>query len=389
MIKGSTAFHRGRTAPSDAPLAAAGRPHILFLGTVYAGHETRFMNLREHAQGESRATTTFHSVRGWKQDGFFERLPVPRGVRGRLRALQEASRFAAFPRPDAIWTSATEILTPLLWSQLGPLRRPLVLDIDCTAEQLEEMAPYYFDRGPKRGLRKAQSRAQERLLFRFADIVTPWSNWAADGLRAGGFPDSRIRVLPPGIDLERWAPVARAPRPPERPLRLLFVGGDFARKGGDLVVDAVLGPLRGRAELDIVTRDDVPEAPGVRVHRATPNSPELRALYANADLFVLPTRAECFGIATVEAMASGLPVIMGDVGGARDIVQDGRTGWLIPPDAEALRDRLERAFRQPARLAAMGARARKVACERFDGARNDAAIVELMLELATSRKQRG
>ena len=70
-----------------------------------------------------------------------------------------------------------------------------------------------------------------------------------------------------------------------------------------------------------------------RVHRAEANSPLLRQLYADADLFVMPTRAEAFGIVTVEAMASGLPVIVGDVGGGRSIVDHGKTGWLIPPRA--------------------------------------------------------
>jgi glycosyltransferase involved in cell wall biosynthesis len=106
----------------------------------------------------------------------------------------------------------------------------------------------------------------------------------------------------------------------------------------------------------------------------------LRDLYRNADLFVLPTRAECFGIAAVEAMASGLPVIFGDVGAARDIVDDGETGWLIEPTAEALARALEYALDRREQLPHMGRRAREVAEERFDGARNDARLVDLLLD---------
>jgi glycosyltransferase involved in cell wall biosynthesis len=141
----------------------------------------------------------------------------------------------------------------------------------------------------------------------------------------------------------------------------------------------------GAYELDIVTTASVSAAPGVRVHRAQPNSPVLRDLYASADLFVMPTRAECFGIATVEAMASGLPVIVGDVGGVRDIVDHGDNGWLIEPSREALDAGLAAASEQRDRLPAMGMRGRAIAEERFDGARNDRQIVDLLLDLAEQR----
>jgi glycosyltransferase involved in cell wall biosynthesis len=160
------------------------------------------------------------------------------------------------------------------------------------------------------------------------------------------------------------------------------VGGDFARKGGALLLDVFSAQFAGRCELDVVTRESVAPRPGVRVHRAEPNAPLLRDLYARADLFVLPTQAECFGIATVEALASGLPVIMGEGGGARDIVDENETGWLIPPTGPALVAALERALAVRERLPAMGRRGRKVAEARFDGARNDRRMVDLVLEQA-------
>lgn len=95
---------------------------------------------------------------------------------------------------------------------------------------------------------------------------------------------------------------------------------------------------------------------------------------------MLPTRAECFGIATVEAMASGLPVIAGDVGGAKDIVDDGETGWLIEPTAAGLAGALEDALLRRERLWTMGRRARLVAETRFDGRANDGAVVDTVLE---------
>jgi glycosyltransferase involved in cell wall biosynthesis len=189
--------------------------------------------------------------------------------------------------------------------------------------------------------------------------------------------------MPPGVDLDAWQP-----GPPRRNAvpRLLFVGGDFERKGGALLLEVIRHSLAGRVELDVVTYDrpDVPQ--GVRVHRAGANSPELRALYQRADLFVLPTRADCYSMVAIEAMAAGLPVIVGDVGGTGEIVDDGETGWVIEPTAEKLATVLGQALRDRRRLEVMGHRARAVAEARFDGARNDRRIVDLLLDLHESSK---
>jgi glycosyltransferase involved in cell wall biosynthesis len=364
-------------------------PRVLFLGKLYAGHRTRFRNLRAHTERDPRIRPCYRDVSGWVEDGSIERLPlIGDGLKGRLRGAVEASALARMPRPDAIWTSAGEVLLPFLWSQVGPLRRPMVLDLDWTLAQQEAMAPHYFGRPPKTGPRRTLARLQERLLWSRVTVFTPWSSWAAASLRRQGIPDERICVIPPGIDLARWQPPPAGRRAGEGPLRLLFVGGDFVRKGGDLLISALRGALAGRCELDIVTHDAVEPAPGVRVHRAEPNAEGLRRLFAEADVFVMPTRADCFGIATIEAMASGLPVIVGDVGGVRDIVDDGQTGWLIPPDGAALVAALERALDRRAALPAMGAQGRRVAESRFDGRRNDARVVELLVDLVAARRPR-
>jgi glycosyltransferase involved in cell wall biosynthesis len=267
-----------------------------------------------------------------------------------------------------------------VWTQKGPLRRPLILDLDSTVSQLEDMAEHYFNRPSKRGLRLNLALALERIVWDSTAHFLPWSNWAANGLRERGVPDKRITVLPPGVDLVTWRTERPAHNEASGPLRILFVGGDFLRKGGDLLIDVVSEQFAGRCELDIVTRDTVSETGRARIHRAEANSPELRSLYARADIFVLPTLAECFGIACIEAMASGLPVIMSDVGGAPDIVQDGETGWLIQPTRQGLTDALERALAARSQLAGMGRCASERAAEKFDGAANDRRVVDCILD---------
>ncbi len=68
------------------------------------------------------------------------------------------------------------------------------------------------------------------------------------------------------------------------------------------------------------------------IHLGFLDVPLLAALYASADLCVLPSRTETCGLVALEAMASGLPVVAADAGGFRESVTDGLTGFLIPPD---------------------------------------------------------
>ena len=277
---------------------ARSQPHVLFLGSLYAGHRTRFANLRTHVEADPRVKASFRSVSGWVEGGAIERTPLlPSAAKGRLRALREASAFATLPRPDALWSAVSGAVLPFAWAQLGPLRRPLVLDLDETLELRERYAQPYYGRAARRGLHAQALRLQEDALYRGVTRFTPWSQFTANSLRARGIPEERIRVLPPGVDLDLFQPPPEGRKAGDGPLRALFVGGDFVRKGGDLVLETIAGPLARRCELDVVTRDAVPPTPGVRVHRAEANSPELRALYERAELFVLPSRVEFFGIA--------------------------------------------------------------------------------------------
>jgi len=316
-------------------------------------------------EADHRFDAQFRKVTGWHPDGSLESSTwIPRPVRGRVRATIEAAPFAALPRPDVIWTSVTEVLGPYLWAQAGPMRRPLVLDLDSTWSQLDAMAPVYKGRTPREGVHRRQALLRERALFSRVTLFTPWSRWAANGLRSRGIPDDRIRVIPPGVDLGQW-PKAQVPEPGPR-LRLLFVGGNFIRKGGDMLIDLMRTPLGEELELDIVTRDPVEPAPNTRVHRLEQGAPALSGLYRRADLFVMPSRGECFGVATVEAMASSRPVLVSNVGAAAEIVDHGHTGWLIPPEASDLAAALRNAVAHRGQLQDMGRHARAIAEQRFD-----------------------
>jgi len=92
----------------------------------------------------------------------------------------------------------------------------------------------------------------------------------------------------------------------------------------------------------------------------------LGGLFAQADLFVLPSEQESFGLAALEALASGVPVVASDVGGLPEVVRDGETGLLVPPhDPRALAVAVLELLRDEPRRAAMGRAARADATARF------------------------
>ena len=95
--------------------------------------------------------------------------------------------------------------------------------------------------------------------------------------------------------------------------------------------------------------------------------PEVREVLGRMQLLVMPTvHFESFGIAAVEAMAMGLPVVASRVGGLAEIVEDGRTGFLVKPgDAVELAGAVRRLMDSPDMRARMGQAGRRRAVEHF------------------------
>jgi UDP-glucose:(heptosyl)LPS alpha-1,3-glucosyltransferase len=146
---------------------------------------------------------------------------------------------------------------------------------------------------------------------------------------------------------------------------VLFVGGDWERKGLRIAIQAVAAVERchlvvvgaGNAESFMRRTPDL--ARFTRVHFTGPTH-EVAAFYASADVFILPSAYETFSIATYEAAASGLPLLVTRVNGVEDILKDGENGWFIGRDPATIAPRLSVLQKDRLLRRRMGARSREM-----------------------------
>ncbi len=238
-------------------------------------------------------------------------------------------------------------------------------------------------------------RDKLKILRAMDQIWTP-SRWGRDLLIANGLPANRIRVVPEGVDADRFAPQPAARPEGDHTFRLLCVGKWERRKGIDDLVIAYSQAFSRGEDVELVLASHNPyirdfdarqaldrlcgrDTPRIRLW-APGDDRALVRLYNQADVFVLPTRAEGWGLPIIEAMACGLPVIVTDYSAPRDYVTRD-CSYLIPvkrmawaydpvfyrglghgrwaqPDRQALQSLLRQAFAQRDELRRKGAEAR-------------------------------
>ena len=298
--------------------------------------DVRHINLNENLTPGERLLRRVVCAPLWP-DGLFglRNLDLARFRREYHAGLQAARRLAALRR-----TFEIDVLhfhrQATAYASVGLMRRvPSIVSIDTTQDIVIDQAISTLERRTY-GL----NARRDGQIFRAAAAIVSASAWAEGRLRRR-YPDcaTPVRVMPAPVRLpffdERWIDERFERATPGRLPRVLFIGGDFVRKGGpDLLETWREAGLHQRAALDIVSNwPDIPaEAPGVRVFRGVSSySDEWARLWREADIFVLPTHDEAYGLVFQEAAAAGLPRIGTSINAIPEMIVDGVSGLLVPP----------------------------------------------------------
>lgn len=265
-----------------------------------------------------------------------------------------------------------------------------LLYVDCTHRQSAAEWPAW---NPLRGKALQRWYAQETAAYRAARHVFSFSRATRDSLvQDYGVDPARVSVVGAGANGDGLAEPARA-APPGADPNLLFIGNDFARKGGPdlLTAFAQLRRVRPGATLRLVgTRPDVPSQPGVEVLGRIHDRATVDRLYAEADVFVLPSVFDPFPLVLLEAMAHGVPVVTTASCGIPDVVRDGVEGRVVRAnDPAGLAAALVRSLADPGHSSSMAASARLRVREEFTWERVVDRMAPVLDEVVGSARGRG
>ncbi|MEI7443649.1 MAG: glycosyltransferase family 4 protein [Burkholderiales bacterium] len=228
----------------------------------------------------------------------------------------------------------------------------------------------------------AAAAAVERVLAPAADAIVCISEHDRRSAIARGLDPARLLTLPNAI-----GPAPSAARRVDWPAgrrRILFVGRFDRQKGVDLLVEAMGGIgdagfawLAGSPVVAAQSLGDLPPNVGAT---GWLDRDALQAYYESADVVVVPSRWEGFGLVAVEAMRAGRAVVAARVGGLPEVVDDGITGLLVEPGSS---EALARALLEPSddTLREMGRRGRERWAEHFAMTRLDAQLRGLYARL--------
>lgn len=384
---------------------------ILYFSRDYTPHDHRFLSAlaqtehklyylrleRRGHQAEERALPPEVEILPWSGGN------SPASLKDGPRLLMELKGIIQRIRPDMI--------------QAGPLQRAAFLVALAGFQPLVSMS-WGYDLLIDAGRNAWWERATRYTLKHSAALVGDCQTIRQLAI-SYGMPDERIVTFPWGIDLGHFSPSAgrsamsdgadpggstmeEAQAEENPPFTILSTRGWEPIYGVDMIARAFVQAAQQRTELRLVMlgngsqasllrRTLLPVSGGERSYRVLfPGQigyADLPRLYRSADLYVSASHSDGTSISLLEAMACGRPVLVSDIPGNREWVQesgDDANGWLFPDgDADALAEAILRAVDERHRLPEMGRAARRLAEQRADWSKNFPRLFEAY-DIATS-----
>jgi glycosyltransferase involved in cell wall biosynthesis len=208
---------------------------------------------------------------------------------------------------------------------------------------------------------------QKQQEVELADAILTCSEFAADTYRAAGVPDSKIYPVLLGADLPSG--VSRSRRA-EATCRFVFVGSLTRLKAVDILLDVFEEFQQARVPATLTLIGGVSDGALAARAKRIPNTtcrpflpqPGLFEEVAKYDVLVLPSRFESFGMVVPEAMAAGVPALVSDHVGAKCIIEKHPgSGWIVPCDTVAIREKMLELVNNRDRVASAAVIARRAA----------------------------
>ena len=324
----------------------------------------------------------FLLIEGLAARGHANRLLCPPGSRAETEAQRRGLALGAVPMRNAldlaaVWRLARQIRAA--HADIVHLHTGRAAWLGGAAARLTGVATVVT----RRMDRPVRAGWRTRLVYeRYAQRTVAISPAIAAQLVAGGVPADRIACIPSAVDMTRIRPsaeraVVRAAEDAAlAEVVLLVVAALVRRKGIDVLLDSLVRLAARGLRPPLWIAGDGPERERLlaqversglagQVHFLGPRD-DVGNLLGASDVVVLPSRREGLGVAALEAMAAGRPLVASAVGGLNEAVVDGRTGLLVPPeDAAALATALERLLRDAELRAKLGAEGPQRVAEGF------------------------
>ena len=217
-----------------------------------------------------------------------------------------------------------------------------VMDLPVAGTYHTDIPPYVRSLTNDEFLEQAAWSYMVWFYSQMGEVMVP-SAGTREQLLSRGLPAAKLKPLPRWVNTDQFSPEQRTPGYWERrglngSLTLLYVGRVSREKDLDLLVAAFRELIAAGADLSLAIIGDGPyreemarELAGYpALFTGYLQGDELQRAYASADLFVFPSATDTFGNVVLEAQASGLPVIVSDAGGPRELMSDGKTGLVFP-----------------------------------------------------------
>jgi glycosyltransferase involved in cell wall biosynthesis len=353
---------------------------------VRRGHEVTVVSTRHRRDVPSDETIDGIRIRRVAPRAVLLRTPVAPRMRAVLRSLSADILHAHSPPPLSAHDASVVAESRAI---------PFAVTYHCDVE-----LPSPFGRFIESMYRRSLGRSTLRRADR---VVVTTRTYAATSRTVWRFTPT---VIPNAVDPRRFSPEvdgsavrAKLQLPPHHPI-VLLVGRIVPHKGIEHLLEAARGVpgatfvIAGAgSSLDAMRR--LARTFGVEsCVRFLGRVPEARLpeVYASCDVFVLPSvsRLEAFGIVALEAMASGKPVVVADIPGVREVIEDGVEGLLADPiNPQDLAEKIGRLVADPGLRHEMGRRGREKALSSFSIEAVTDRIVELYEAMLADRADHG